>query len=849
MTKTPIIRSTCYKLLNGQPEEIRRIVDVSPPPQSNLNLASILLGSVVTLLGLVVMSGWIVQQPRLVQIVPGYTAMVFATALGLASMGAALIWHSRWPQRGRLGPALLAALAFALGAATLAEYATGARLGVSFPALHAWLDNHPGRMAPNTALTLIISASAMLLARYGRGMWLTLGLIASFTVVLMGAVGIVGYELQPELLYGWNINIRMALHTASGFIALGVGQCIAVYGHTQLREHFARRPDIKIGLIGGALLAGAAAVAGMSAFVALQRQTHDALTRGLTLALNNRIDLINIEIERAITNAVLITTRPIVRESLARLRAEPDHPEALRLLRETAVSFMPYGMSAVRLYDPRGREIVRRGDLPPAALAIRLTTLDEADLVWHSGELALRVRVPIVDNDARLGMLVAERPMPVLTQLLYDVVGLGDTAEMTLCAERQAHIHCFPTRLESKPFEVPHRIDNKRLPVSYALAGASGDVIAGDYRRHNVLAVYAPVGTLGLAAVLKIDTIELYQPVRARFEVALIGLVLVIAIGVGLLRVAVLPLVRRTFESEHHIRRAHAELAISEERFRTLARNAPVGIFLTDADGYCTYINEHWTTLTGYTQDDALGDGWMHAIHPDDRERLVREWRDAIEKKRAPFNSEFRFRTPEGREVWTVAGAIPLRAASGDIDGYIGTVMDISERKRAEETIRELSLVDELTGLRNRRGFMHLTEIELMLARRMGRGLWLFYADLNGMKQINDSFGHAIGDLALQDTAAILRETFRDTDIIARLGGDEFAALSLEANLVSPDAIMARLQARVDAHNAADKRPYRLSISVGAAQFHPDKHDDIDKLMAEADAAMYRIKQRAGVAR
>lgn len=823
-------------------------MDVSPPPQSNLTLARILLGSVVVLLGLMVMIGWILRQPHLVQMVPGYTAMVFTTALGLTLLGGALVWDSRWPHRGRFGPVLLAGLAFALGAATLTEYTTGARLGVEFPSLHAWLDNHPGRMAPNTALTLIISASAMLLARYGRGVWLTLALIASFTVALLGVVGIVGYELRPELLYGWNINIRMALHTASGFIALGVGQCIAAYGHTQLREHLARRPDIKIGLIGGALLAGAAAVAGMSAFVALQRQTHDTLTRGLTLALNNRIDLINIEIERAITNAVLITTRPIVRESLARLWTDPNHPEALRLLHDTAVSFMPYGMSAVRLYDPRGREIVNRGDLPSAALTIRLTTLDESDLLWRNGELALRVRVPIVDNNARLGALIAERPMPVLTQLLYDVAGLGNTAEMTLCAERQAGIHCFPTRLEPKPFDVPHRIDGNRLPISYALAGASGHVIAGDYRRHNVLAVYAPVGALGLAAVLKIDTLELYQPVRAKFEVALIGLVLVIAIGVVLLRVAVLPLVRHTIESERSIRRAHAELATSEERFRTLARNAPVGIFLTDAEGRCSYINEHWVALTGYTLDEAQGDGWIRAIHPDDRERLVRQWRDATGNG-APFSSEFRFRTPDGREVWTVAGAIPLRAAGGGIDGYIGTVMDISERKRAEETIRELSLVDELTGLRNRRGFTHLTEIELMLARRMGRELWLFYADLDGMKQINDSFGHAIGDLALQDTAAILRETFRESDVIARLGGDEFAALSLGANLGSPDAIMARLQAQVDAHNAADKRPYRLSISVGAARFHPDQHHSLEQLMAEADAAMYRNKQHAGAAR
>lgn len=1083
-------------------------MDASFVPRLTSRLPGALLGAVVVLLGVVVMLGWILRQPLLVQIVPNYTAMVFATALGLASVGAALLWRALRPAGARTGPTILALVAFGLGGATLVEYGTGASLGVDFPVLHAWLNNHPGRMAPNTALTFMLSATALLLALYGRGVMVAaLALATSFAVVLMGIVGVVGYELRPELLYGWSINVRMALHTASGFILFGSGMWIEAYRHGPLRAYFEIRPDAKIGLIGGALLIGATAIASMLTFVALQRQTEDTLARGLRLALDDRNELIKTAIERGVTSAVLITTGPIVRESLARLRTEPNNPEALRLLRDTAVSFMPYGMSAVRLYDHGGREIVSSGALPKPELSVRLALPDEADLVWHNHTLALRVRVEIANKDVRLGTLIAERPMPALARLLYDVVALGDSAEMALCAGQETRIRCFPTRLQPAVFDVPYAIDGKRLPVTYALAGERGSIVTGDYRRQNVLAVYAPVGALGLATVLKVDAIELYRPVRAKFERTLIGLALVIAAGVILLRVALLPLVRRLVESERRARevqqalatserryrhlsensrglicthdfsgrllyvnaaaaevlgcapetligqnlrdvlvpearphmdtylarviaarrdsdvmhvithagerrvwlydnvvieepdqapyilghaqditelqrarreleranaaireqqlfltsivdnlplalfckdasdgyrftvwndkstdmfgrtreqvlgktdydffpkdqadffrrmdeqvmregkldiseepidskslgriflhtrkvpvrdaegskhyllgisediterkRAQEALLASEERFRILARNAPVGIFQTDPAGRCTYINEHWVAITGYAHDVALGDGWVRAIHPDDRERLMSQWRGATAQG-ASFNSEFRFRTPEGRDVWALAGAIPLHDASGAISGYLGTVMDISERKYAEETIRELSLVDELTGLRNRRGFLHLTEIELLLARRMGRELWLFYADLNGMKQINDSFGHAVGDLALQDTAAILRETFRDSDVVARLGGDEFAALSLEAKLVSPDAVAARLQECVNAHNAADKRPYRLSISVGAARFHPDKHDSIEKLIAEADAAMYRIKQHAGAAR
>ncbi len=168
---------------------------------------------------------------------------------------------------------------------------------------------------------------------------------------------------------------------------------------------------------------------------------------------------------------------------------------------------------------------------------------------------------------------------------------------------------------------------------------------------------------------------------------------------------------------------------------------------------------------------------------------------------------------------------------------------------QSQQEIRELSLTDELTGLRNRRGLMALAEIELALARRMKRGMALFYADLDGMKRINDTYGHAAGDQALRDTATVLHRTFRESDLIARLGGDEFAVLALETLYQPLEIILQRLEHNIDFHNRTAGRGYRLSLSVGAVHIELGSSESLEELMSRADAEMYRVKQARREAR
>jgi two-component system cell cycle response regulator len=175
---------------------------------------------------------------------------------------------------------------------------------------------------------------------------------------------------------------------------------------------------------------------------------------------------------------------------------------------------------------------------------------------------------------------------------------------------------------------------------------------------------------------------------------------------------------------------------------------------------------------------------------------------------------------------------------------YMANLRDITELVRLREELRTMALIDDLTGLNNRRGFSTLGQQQVKLADRAQRGMFLLFSDLDNLKWINDTLGHHEGDQALIETANILRETFRQSDVIARVGGDEFAVLAVEAYEDSGDILTARLQERLRTHNAQKNRRYKLSISVGLDYYDPTCPCSIDELLDRADRSMYEQKQK-----
>jgi two-component system cell cycle response regulator len=166
----------------------------------------------------------------------------------------------------------------------------------------------------------------------------------------------------------------------------------------------------------------------------------------------------------------------------------------------------------------------------------------------------------------------------------------------------------------------------------------------------------------------------------------------------------------------------------------------------------------------------------------------------------------------------------------------------VAQLEKAKEEAHRLTLIDDLTGLYNRRGFFTLSEQQWKLADRKNKKLVLLYCDLDNLKLINDNYGHRMGDQALVTVAQLLKSTFRESDIIARMGGDEFAILAIEAE-TNGERMISRLKEKLTETIMSQDIHLPLSISSGYAHYDPEHSKSIEDVLGEADAQMYEQKE------
>ncbi len=211
---------------------------------------------------------------------------------------------------------------------------------------------------------------------------------------------------------------------------------------------------------------------------------------------------------------------------------------------------------------------------------------------------------------------------------------------------------------------------------------------------------------------------------------------------------------------------------------------------------------------------------------------------------------------PEGAALeatrWMDVRVTAVADGQGRDAGCLVVMRDITDRREMVETIRTLTVTDELTGLLNRRGFTTIAERQILTSLRTRNRLWLLFADVDGLKDINDRLGHEAGDRALREIARLLRKgSFRAADLVARLAGDEFAILGTEISRTDGDQVLKRVDEALRRANEAPGRDFTLSLSAGVAIFDPDQPQTLDELLDEADRRMYEAKhsQRADASR
>ena len=267
----------------------------------------------------------------------------------------------------------------------------------------------------------------------------------------------------------------------------------------------------------------------------------------------------------------------------------------------------------------------------------------------------------------------------------------------------------------------------------------------------------------------------------------------------------------------------------------TILEEFPTLIWRSGRDGRFDYFNKTWLGFTGRSLQQELGEGWTEGIHAEDAKRARRTFESAIHARKA-FETEFRLRRYDDAYRHVLSSGRPFFDLEGKFAGFVGTCLDITEQKEVEDKLRDISLHDGLTRLYNR-GFFE-EELERAAGAR-NPVLTVLMLDVDGLKQINDTLGHAEGDRLLLRAAEVLRVAFRPEDIAARIGGDEFAVVLPGVDEAAARGVVERLQNRLEEHNQSyPDLPLRWSL--GMATRRPGK--SLSQVLREADEKMYLDK-------
>ncbi|BFM09107.1 sensor domain-containing protein [Halioxenophilus aromaticivorans] len=291
----------------------------------------------------------------------------------------------------------------------------------------------------------------------------------------------------------------------------------------------------------------------------------------------------------------------------------------------------------------------------------------------------------------------------------------------------------------------------------------------------------------------------------------------------------------------------------SENRFQTLAKLAPVGIFRTCERGVIRYANETWFQLTG--ADDSHLDrlSWLSLVAENSRETIELKWQ-ASKANRLGLREEFKLikqnlnsgqaKPLDGHHdaTWVLCNLMPEYDNQEHVHGFVGIFTDITQQRSNQEAIERMAYHDALTGLPNRRYFNDTLEQHIRLNRRAQTAFALFALDLNGFKQINDTLGHDAGDIVLKAIAERLQKLLRESATVARIGGDEFNVMIPEfEELGALEIIAQRIGEIVREPTVLDGHEVSLSTSIGIALFPTDAANS-HELIKNADLALYNAK-------
>jgi len=288
------------------------------------------------------------------------------------------------------------------------------------------------------------------------------------------------------------------------------------------------------------------------------------------------------------------------------------------------------------------------------------------------------------------------------------------------------------------------------------------------------------------------------------------------------------------------------ELKEVKERLELAVSGATIGIWDWNAAEEYIHFNENWAQMLGYELSELENNlnTWLNLVHPDDKEQALKDLEDHLEGKTEKYYNEHRLKTKSGSWKWIRdIGKVTERDEAENAIRIVGVHIDIDREKRAAAEIEYLSNHDELTGLYNRRYF---NEELKRLSNSRKYPISIIVGDINRLKDINDNYGHSMGDRYIELTAEAIKSSLRTEDIVARIGGDEFVVILPDTNYNAAEEVTERILDRIEEVNEKEELPEPLSVALGFETTDCNNHNpsakNIKKCYNKADEKMYEQK-------
>lgn len=289
------------------------------------------------------------------------------------------------------------------------------------------------------------------------------------------------------------------------------------------------------------------------------------------------------------------------------------------------------------------------------------------------------------------------------------------------------------------------------------------------------------------------------------------------------------------------MKQAEEELSDRVGKYAALIESTDDSIYLLDQKSRYLFMNRKHLHRMGLRAEEVLGKAYGDFHSPEETIEFNLQVKKVLQTGESAHH-EHKSARDGGYFLRTLS---PVMDWSGTIKTVTVISKNITPLKTLEAKLYALLLSDELTQLYNRRGFLTLANQQIKISRRIKRSMLLIYADVDGFKRINDTYGHAEGDIALKDLTEILKQTFRESDIIARIGGDEFVILITAFQAGKEGVYLKRLHDNIQRFNGKQARPYILSISTGVVTYDPMTSCTIEEVLSDADRHMYEQKTAA----